>query len=288
MEARDRPIKDWLTKIRTRQMVLPRFQRYEAWGAREVSDVLSSIIRDLPIGSALILAVGDDIPFKHRQLVGAPSHGERITELLLDGQQRLTAVWRALKDNYDDKSYLVDLKPEDEDRDDGDVRVVAQGRWSRNGKRYPVWLDKPKQCWQRKMVPVRLLDPDNSEGYQRWADDASEGDDAKARKIERIISQLREKVANFNFPFLYLPVATPSDVAIEVFIKLNTNVVPLRPFDIVVAQLEEATGENLRELLGSLTRSAPAISDYTDPSTSCSRYQHCCRAGCPTRGDSSA
>jgi hypothetical protein len=30
MEARQRLVKDWLTKVRTRQILLPRFQRYEA------------------------------------------------------------------------------------------------------------------------------------------------------------------------------------------------------------------------------------------------------------------
>jgi len=52
MEARNREIKNWFAKIRTRQLVLPRFQRFEAWGYREIADLLTSVIRDLPVGSA--------------------------------------------------------------------------------------------------------------------------------------------------------------------------------------------------------------------------------------------
>ncbi len=61
-------------------------------------------------------------------------------------------------------------------------------------------------------------------------------------------------MASFNIPFLYLPSETPNDVAIEVFIKLNTTFVRLTPFDIIVAQLEVATGESLHDLVSSLKK----------------------------------
>ena len=70
-----------------------------------------------------------------------------------------------------------------------------------------------------------------------------------------IIMKERNELANFNLPFLSLPSTTPKETAIEVFIKLNTTLVRLTPFDIVVAQLEEATGESLHDLISSLTAS---------------------------------
>jgi hypothetical protein len=36
IEARNRPLPDWFTRIRTHQTVLPRFQRFEAWGHASV------------------------------------------------------------------------------------------------------------------------------------------------------------------------------------------------------------------------------------------------------------
>ncbi len=111
MEARQRLVKDWLTKIRTRQILLPRFQCFEAWSSKEVGSCLTSIIRDLPVGSALVLGVaGEELPFVSCEIVGAPKKGERVNELLLDGQQRLTVLWRSLTDNYLDKTFFVDIK----------------------------------------------------------------------------------------------------------------------------------------------------------------------------------
>jgi len=265
MEARNRLIKDWFARIRARQLVLPRFQRFESWGPHEITALLTSVIRGLPVGATLILEVGEKIPFNWRPIIGAPEEGERITELLLDGQQRLTALWRSMKDNYTDKTYLVELEPSDED--EKAPRVIAQTRWFKNGKKYPLWVDDPRECWKRKLIPVKLLDPDNETEYQTWADEASEGDHKVAREIERIITKLRERVANFNLPYLYLPPETPPDVAIDVFIKLNTNVAPLKPFDIIVAQMQEEVGESLHELVSTLKKEVPKIEEYTEPST---------------------
>ena len=106
MEARNRKTKDWLSRVRTRQIALPRFQREEAWGPNLVADVLTNVVRDLPIGSTLVLEVGDRLPFVSREIVGAPKEGEKVSELLLDGQQRLTALWRSLNDAYPAQTYL--------------------------------------------------------------------------------------------------------------------------------------------------------------------------------------
>ena len=112
MEARNRPLPAWFERIQTRQIQLPRFQRFEAWGSREVSDLVATVLRKLPAGATLILEVGDNLPFISRPLVPAPAIGERKTELLLDGQQRLTAPWRAPNDNYEDRTYFVRTAPE--------------------------------------------------------------------------------------------------------------------------------------------------------------------------------
>ena len=261
MEARQRLVKDWLTKVRTRQILLPRFQRYESWSSSIAADFLTSVVRDLPVGSTLVLGVeGEELPFVSREIVGAPKDGERVAELLLDGQQRLTALWRSLTDDYSDKTYFVNRKGEK------NHEVIAISRWERNGKRFPLWVDQPKECWERQLIPLKLLNPDDETTYQTWADSASNGDHVLARKVEHVITPLRSRIASFNLPFLYLPSETPKDVAIEVFVKLNTTLVRLTAFDILVAQLEAATGEPLHDLVVSLNSSVPEITYYTEPS----------------------
>ncbi len=112
MEARKRPLPAWFERIHTRHIQLPRFQRFEAWGSREVSDLVATVRRKLPAGATLILEVGDNVLFISRALVTAPAIGERKPELLLDGQQRVTAPLRALNDNYEGRTYFVPTAPE--------------------------------------------------------------------------------------------------------------------------------------------------------------------------------
>ncbi|RMH47324.1 MAG: DUF262 domain-containing protein, partial [Gammaproteobacteria bacterium] len=157
MEARNRTLPAWFTRVQTRQIMLPRFQRMEAWGYREITDLLEAVLRGLPIGSVLILEVGDEIPFVCRPIASAPHTGERVTELLLDGQQRLTAIWRALHNNYEERTYYIRITSNDSD---DEPEVVSQSRWYKNGRRYPIWADDPSACWEKRLVPIHLLRPD--------------------------------------------------------------------------------------------------------------------------------
>lgn len=261
MEARNRKLKDWLSRVRTRQIALPRFQREEAWGPNLVADVLTNVVRDLPIGSTLVLEVGDRLPFVSREIVGAPKEGEKVSELLLDGQQRLTALWRSLNNAYPDQTYLVYLPDDDEEENE----VYAETRWERNGRRYPLWVEQPKVCWERQSIPIALLNPDEELAYKNWAKEASNGDKDAEIELRDLIASLRGKIANFQLPFLYLGPDTPKEVAIEIFVKLNTRYVRLTAFDIVVAQVEAVTGESLRDLVHSLEGTVREITNYIEP-----------------------
>jgi uncharacterized protein with ParB-like and HNH nuclease domain len=96
MEARDRLLGVWLDRARSGQVLLPRFQRHEVWTHYEVAAILEAVVRGLPVGAALVLEVGDKEKFESRMIQGISTPAsERVTEHLLDGQQRITALFRA-------------------------------------------------------------------------------------------------------------------------------------------------------------------------------------------------
>ena len=265
VKAQDRAIKNWMIQIKTKKLGLPRFQRFEAWGPTIITSFLTSIIRGLPVGVSLILEAGSKPQFQYRYFYGVPEEGEKLKELLLDGQQRLTALWRSLNDNYEDKTYLLDL----DTTEDEDLSAIVISRWrhKENGKKYPLWVDDPKECWERKKIPFRILNPDNETEYFEWAEKASGGDLKKKDELLKLIIKLREKISTFNIPYLYLPAETSPDVAIDVFIKLNTSYVRLTAFDIIVAQVEEATDQSLHQKVRELETEVPEITDYIDTSS---------------------
>ncbi|MGC9272154.1 hypothetical protein, partial [Acidiphilium sp.] len=82
MQASNRNLPEWFARVASGQLRLPRFQRYEAWGANEVANLLEAMVRDLPAGAALILEVGDKEQFFSRSMAGAPEPKERVTEHL--------------------------------------------------------------------------------------------------------------------------------------------------------------------------------------------------------------
>jgi hypothetical protein len=267
MEARNRRLPEWFNRIRTGQVRLPRFQRFEAWGHDRVSGLIETVLRGLPAGATLVLEIGDKELFKSRPMVGAPDPTERATEHLLDGQQRITALWRAFNDRYDDRTYFVKFE-EDEDHPGQKVaKVYGQPRWERGGKRYPLWADDVSQVYSREFLPLRLLRPgDVAVEIDTWCEKAVGRDPKAILELSRRIQLLREAVSNFDLPFLSLPAGTPKDVALDVFIKMNTSAVPLTAFDVVVAQVEEETGQSLHDLLAQLEAGAPAVRAYEDPS----------------------
>ena len=263
MEARNRTLTDWLTRIRTRQVQLPRFQRFEAWGSREVGALLTTVLRGLPAGALLVLDVGDKPPFAARSVVGAPEEGERVVEHLLDGQQRLTSLWRALHGDYPDRSFYVQLEPDPETGEP--FTVVSRARWDQKGHRYPLWLNSPYDLWCKRMMPVEILRPGNDAEAQAWAAEAATDGSMDTDVLLEIVGQasaFRDRFARFNLPFLSLPVTTPRDTALDVFITMNTSARPLSAFDIVVAEVEAETGESLHALVADLRADVPTLSAY--------------------------
>ena len=269
MEARNRPLGDWFTRIRTHQVVLPRFQRFEAWTHRMVAGLLDTVLRELPAGALLVLEVGDEEPFVSRTMAGAPESGDKIVEHLLDGQQRLTALWRSLTDDYRDRTYFVQMASnEQEDESSGPPRTVSQGRWPKNGKLFPLWVDNPVKVWERHLIPVRLLRPGSEaeKEFKEWAEEATQGDPEEWMRLYSLGTDLRALFARFNLPFLSLPPTTSKETALDVFVKMNTSVQPLSTYDIVVAQVEEATGLSLHEYVSELRKEAPTFETFAEPS----------------------
>jgi len=266
INAQNRLLPDWFARVRTRQTVLPRFQRFEAWGHANVTQMFNTILRRLPLGAVLILEIGNEEPFISRPIVGAPSDGERITEHLLDGQQRLTALWRGLHNNYEDRTYFLYLS--DDEESGLPYYVDSIGRWKKasDKERRPFWANDPEQLWNRRMIPLDLCAPGDAanDRYKLWAKEAIKDADER-ETVGEIRAKVRETFATFNMPYLSLPVTTSKDTALDVFIKMNTSAAPLSTYDIVVAQVEAALGQSLHELVGACREACPGIVAYYEP-----------------------
>lgn len=297
VQARDRKIEIWYTKIKHGEIKLPRFQRHEAWDRGRISSLLTTIIHNLPLGITLVLEV-DREKFISRYLVTAEyKEGPypKVHEHLLDGQQRLTAIWRALHNNYEYDKYFLYLKEYDvtwnsespledtEEEQTSKSTVICVSRWmgKRNRNKMPLWADDPKECFKRGCIPFELLRPEDiSTEIDGWINKAlshkrpkggSENFESlfeayteEKQVLKNYINTFRETIKHYNLPFLSLPSTTSKDTALSVFINMNTNSKPLTQYDIIVAEIEGLKDTSLHQLQAELNANHPSISRYYD------------------------
>ena len=266
INAQNRTLPDWITRIRTHQTVLPRFQRFEAWDHANVTQLFNTILQGLPVGAVLVLEIGNEEPFISRTIKGAPLTGERVTEHLLDGQQRLTALWRGLHNNYDERTYFLYLSADEETRMPYYIDSLA--RWRKNGdaESRPFWANRPQEQWKRRMIPLDLFAPgeEHQQRFREWAKQAIEDRDERD-EVTSTVATIRVKFSTFNLPYLSLPVSTKKETALDVFIKMNTSAAQLSTYDIVVAQVEAGLGKSLHDLVAETRKACPAIAQYYPP-----------------------
>ncbi|RMX01232.1 DUF262 domain-containing protein [Allofranklinella schreckenbergeri] len=282
-KAQDRSLGVWFQYIEQGQVKLPRFQRFEAWDRARITSFLHTIINNLPVGVALALEVAGQEKFESRYIASAePATPGAVTQHLLDGQQRLTAFWRSMHNNYESETFFVYLPQFDQggSKSSSEPEIRCIPRWiNKHGLRMPRWAEDPAQCLKRGLLPVHLLRPgDISTERERWLNEATKplepaetDPDALSKykaytatrnAVSTEITTLRERVTHFNLPYLSLPAHTSKDVALQVFINMNTNSKPLSLYDIIVAEVESVTEQSLHALQSSLTDKCPMAGRY--------------------------
>lgn len=255
MQTENKPIEYWLDDIRRGVVRLPRFQRGEAWNYKHVENFLEAVIlHDRPIGVLLTLDVDpSNQPFETRPLEGTINNGEKCRSHLLDGQQRLTALWKALNDQYDDRVYFVSFKEENEKYVSDSVKGVP--------RRASPWVEKPTDAFSKNFIPVNLLNPKGplSEKIEVWLTNV--GDEKRKTNLRELVMNLWKRISSKPFPSLPLPQSTNPDEAIDIFINTNTSFVRLTPYNIAVALFEADTQESLQGIVDKIAQEVSGIVD---------------------------
>ena len=92
-------LKDILKDIGNGNIQLPIFQRSWVWDNYHIRSLIASVSQSFPIGAILTLEAGStEVRFKTRLFYGVdPKHKQNEPDtLILDGQQRLTALYQSL------------------------------------------------------------------------------------------------------------------------------------------------------------------------------------------------
>ena len=245
MKTENRTIRLWLSRIDERALCLPRFQRDYVWETKHITGLLETIIlkESIPIGVFLVLETDSDKPvFTPRHIDGEPVQST-CRELLLDGQQRLTALWEALHDKSEYRYYV--------EFDDNKLKSIR--RKIMESTEDIKFSQDPKRAFKKNKFPVRLLNPLEESGVvDRWVDELSLDEDESA-KVKKMIMEARENFSKRIIPYFKLPSTTKRDLAIETYERLNTNSVKLSNYYLAVAEMEKDTEQSLYDVGNRLT-----------------------------------
>lgn len=262
-------IDDWFKKMQNSEVVLPKFQRMEAWGPNQKKELLQSVLEGVPIGSLLLLEKGAKLNFAWKPIQGADGNKERIQLYLLDGQQRLTTLWRSFNEDYEDDVFFVKIEP-DENTDSEDLPlIVRKRRYTRKDKdkKYPLWTFDPRKIHERGLVPFKLLSPDKRSPGKEWVKQVAKNREERHKLIDEgldeVVNALQRSIANFRIPHIKLDAGTNPEMVLTTFTRVNEQGTKLSTFDLMVAKLA-GSNVDLHDQVADLRTEVPLLERFLD------------------------
>jgi len=240
------------------KLVLPEFQREYLWAEADVRSLLVTVFRGWPAGS-LLLMEGEPAQFAVRSFESGPTPVGPPRYVVLDGQQRLTALFQAFRASGPDV-YAIDLTripelaaaladPSDAETISWDIEDIEQ-----------AVVAFPRRQWERKyrsgraaihdalLLPTAvLLDPAD---FYRWRDEVSgmqllPRPEILASRLTELYRQMLGGVQSYQFPCVVLESSVEPSAIARIFERLNRTGLRLGVFDLVVARTYERSW-NLR------------------------------------------
>ena len=253
--SEDVPLADLLDQAASGELQLPDFQRGWVWDDDHIRSLLASISLSYPIGAVMTLVAGNPgVNFKARLLEGVElSPKPKPVTLLLDGQQRLTSLFQALKSRNPvrtrsrrEKKLLRHYYAKIEacidpsvDREEKGIVGIPADRIVRSdfGRKVDQDLTTRDNEIAEQMFPLDIvLDSKDTMEWQQAYLGKDPGD--MADRLGKWMQFHEEVVLPFQqyfVPTIELAKATPKEAVCQVFEKVNTGGVTLTVFELLTA-----------------------------------------------------
>lgn len=259
--SNDMPLSDLLNRAHSGALQLPDFQRGWVWDDNHIASLLASVSLSYPIGAVMTLRTGNpEVKFKPRLLEGVTSATQDEPEfLLLDGQQRTTSLYLALRSGEAvptrdarkkalTRRYFADIRACIDpfaDREEAIKSIPADGIVRNFRGDVELNLSTPEAQVDAQMFPLDIVL--DSTATMRWqqaflAPDPSDRFPTWAAFHEAVIAPFLQ----YRVPTIELTRETPKEAVCQVFEKVNTGGVSLTVFELLTATYA-AENFNLRD-----------------------------------------
>lgn len=253
-------IKEVIDKIHKHEYLLPSIQREFVWKPEQIIKLFDSLLKEYPINSFLFWKVqrsnSKEYVFyefirTYNQLNNyltkkADVSGEREITAILDGQQRLTSLYIALKGSYaarkkygkkDDiqsypvkKLYLNLLRVLDEDHEDYDLNFLEEKEVMLINKGNKLLANS--KYWFPISKILDLFEHDNVQEYIN--DNLSFIIDGDIRKFaSKTLFKLHKVIFTSPLVSYFLEEGSELEKVLSIFIRVNSGGTPLNPSDLL-------------------------------------------------------
>lgn len=250
--SNDTNISELMTDVGSGKIQLPDFQRGWTWDDNRIRGILASLTQGYPMGAIMSLQYGSEsVRFKYRTIEGVKVEGVKPDFLVLDGQQRLTSMWRATcspdpvktrtEKGADIYRYyylkINDCLDDSVDRVDAIIGVPADKMIRSNFNR-TIDLDVSSREleYENEMFPVNIVFNSSETldwvfGYMAHYQNAPE----YMLKLKRFQNEILNVMTGYKLPVIRLDKSTPREAVCKVFENVNTGGVALTVFELVTA-----------------------------------------------------
>lgn len=247
------PLAELLRDAADGDLQLPDFQRGWVWDDNHIRSLLASISLSYPIGALMTLKTGNpDVRFAPRPLEGVTCHNVEPDLLLLDGQQRMTSLFLALKSkdpvptrdsqkNKVNRHYYIDINKSidpDIDREDA-IFGVPEDRIIRTdfGKTIKLDLSNRSNEIANNMFPLDIVLDQNEllDWQMEFVHRGIGAGDDPFVKWKRFSAEIIQSFSTYQIPVIELAKSTQKEAVCQVFEKVNTGGVTLTVFELLTA-----------------------------------------------------
>ncbi|MCX7021610.1 MAG: DUF262 domain-containing protein [bacterium] len=238
-------IRTLIDRIQTQDIVLPEFQREYVWRLDQAKELMVSLFKEYPIGSILIWETQTPPDLKG---FNATTQKQRGTyQVILDGQQRLTALYMLLKDNP--PPFYKETEIENDPRQLYFNLLTSEFRY------YQVSVMSLDKSW----VCVKEVFLGNVDAVVIALDMSSDSTE-EVKSLVSAFSKNHQRLLNIaerDFPDLRVPITADVDDAIDVFDRVNSQGTKLTEAELALAHISgrwTTARREMKELIDRLSK----------------------------------
>lgn len=225
---------------------LPDIQRPFVWDNTRVRDLFDSMYRGFPVGTLLFWENG--FPGEHRT-IGVEQKQKAPKLLIVDGQQRLTALYAVIKGvpivdkNYKKRYLRIAFNPIEEKFE------VTNASIEKN----PLWIADISELWKTKNTYSFI---------NRYIEKLKLRTNVGEEVIERVPESIQRLVNLINYPLTALEISfnAREEQVSEIFVRINSKGRTLNQADFILTLMSVFWEEGRKELekFAEATKKPPA------------------------------